>query len=149
MHYCAEAKRGKWSVPNQQAAHSNELSPVTCSRHPAAEQSKLSVGNFPMSRSCTRCHTARLSSIQSGSASADNAVAAEGLWNQPCAQACDLGPSLLRLLQPTCPFMKAHMAKRPELSSDLPSSVTAGQDMAEEIRQQQQQSFKRLVERNL
>ncbi|KAL3143120.1 PSII 6.1 kDa protein [Trebouxia sp. C0009 RCD-2024] len=144
-----EAKRGKWSVPNQQAAHSDEVSPVTCFPSRAAEQSKPSVGNSPMSRSRTRWHTAPLRSIQSVSASADSAVPVGGLRNQPCAQACGPGPSLARLLQPTCPFFKAHMAKRPELwgSSDLPTSVTARQDMAEEIRQQQQQSFECLLAR--
>lgn len=102
-----------------------------------------------MSKSGRWCHSAKQSSTHSAGASADTVGPSEGIFNQPCGQACNPDPRLSGLLQPVRAFLKAHMAKRSEPwgSADLRCSVTDPQGMAEEIRQQQQQSFKHLLER--
>lgn len=142
-------KRGKWSMSDRQQAHSDELSPVTCSPHTPAEQSRSCVGKSPMSKSSTQYHSARQGSTQSACACEEDVVPSEGIFKQPCGQAYNPDPSLPRVLQATRPFLKAHMAKRPELlgSADLRCSMTDPKAMAEEIRQHQQQSFRHLMER--
>ena len=73
---------------------------------------------------------------QPASASADSFKACEGIFSQPH-------------VQPTSVFLDAHLRKQPELwgSSGLGSPCTDPRNMAEEIRKQQQQSFRHLLER--
>lgn len=128
-------------MPDQQQAPADELSAVTSSAHSAPEPSKFLSGKLSgkssMSKSSVWSRSAWQGSAQSASTSAHNSrKLSEGIFDQP-------------LVQPTSSFLTAHMAKYPELcgSPDVDSPSIDLKDMAEEIRQQQQQSFRQLLER--
>lgn len=118
-------------MPDQQQSH--ELAAATAS---APEQSHLSLGKSLVSEQRMWSQLAGQGRAQPASAAADTLKLCEGIFSQPHGQ-------------PTSPFLDTHLGKQPELwgSSDLGSSCTDPKYMAEEIRKQQQQSFRHLLER--
>ena len=133
---CAAAtKRGKWSVPDQQQAHADELAAAANSAHSAAELSKCSLGKSLASKRSIWSPLAGQGRAQPASASADTFQLSEGTFSQPC-------------VQPTSLLSDTHLGEQSDFqgSSKLGSSCVDANVMAEEIRKQQQQSFKHLLE---
>lgn len=83
-----------------------------------------------------RSHLAGQSRAQPASAPADSFQPSEDIFSQPGVQPTSLSPD-------------THIGKQPDpwYCFSLGSSCTDPKDMAEEIRKQQQQSFRNLLER--